>query len=188
MKWFINFLSKLFHWGEPDILPDVKITYQTPLEPQNDPVEPITPPNPPKMPNSEKLYLSAKESLGTHMTLNTAVPISVGCAEAVSAVMKDAGISVPFKGIEGTAQMLEWLRSNPIFSEQETSERGSIILSATGTGNGKIRGHVGIVGDHGIMSNESQSGLWKEQWDLDSWDSYYRRYGGIPTHFFKWVD
>ena len=147
---------------------------------------------PPNMPleasqtnaNALKLYNTAKGCLGQRMTLNYSVPAEVGCAEAVSAVLRTDGISVPSKGIAGTSNLLTWLKANPLFQEITTPDQGCIIISATGTGNGKIVGHVGIVGLHGIMSNDSNTGLFLELWTLDKWDTYYHIYGGIPTRFF----
>ncbi len=140
----------------------------------------------PTMNNAQKLYAVAKESLGTHMTMNDAVPIQTGCAEAVSKVLSEAGVPMPKYGIAGTAELLAWLKASPLFTEINQYEAGAVIVSATGSGNGKIRGHTGILGNLGIMSNESQTGLWKENWDVQSWDNYYVRYGGLSKHLFRY--
>ena len=134
-----------------------------------------------------KIYDAAKESIGLHMTLDDTVDKSVGCAEAVCAVLQKAGVEVPAKGIPGTSGLLDWLDRNPKFEEIQSYEIGAVLVSATGTGNGKIRGHTGICAQYGILSNESQTGLWKEQWDIVSWDSYYTRYGAIPKHYFRYL-
>ena len=136
----------------------------------------------PLMTELQKIYSIAKESIGTHMTLDESVPISVGCAEAVSKVLWEAGLPIPAKGIPGTFDLLKWLETN--LKEVDTYTVGAVIISATGTGNGRIRGHTGICAQYGILSNESQTGLLREQWDIASWTDYYGRYGGFPIRYF----
>ncbi len=188
MKWLLQLIDVIMRKLYPPMPSTDDITevlLQTHQEAQNTPQEAPVATTKTK---GQVLYETAAQCLGQHMSLNNAVPISVGCAEALSAVLKKAGFSVPKLGIAGTTQMLAWLETNPAFVEVSSYKRGQIIISATGTGNGKIRGHCGVEGDKGIMSNESQSGLWKEQWDIDSWNSYYERYGGIPTRYFQAID
>lgn len=141
----------------------------------------------------QRIYNEAALSLGKHMTLDDTVPAEVGCAEAVSAVLSLAGISDGAKGISGTASLYEWLNLNPLFEKIDTPEEGAIVISPTGMGNGSIPGHVGIVGifgkmypgDWGICSNESASGLFKEQWNWTKWNAYYGKVGGLPIYLFK---
>lgn len=155
---------------------------ESPPEPLQAPVEPPKPMTPPEL-----LYSVAKDSLGTHMTLDESVDKSVGCAEAVSAVLKHAGVpGIPKRGIAGTAQLSEFLRASPSFTKIPAYEVGAVIISPTGSGNGRIRGHVGICANHGILSNESQTGLFKEQWDLPSWTAYYGTYGGFPLSYYRY--
>jgi len=184
MSWLLSLLKELFAAFHPMPVPDVHAP-EAPVVPLEAPPQPVLP-EPNKVPMIiEKLYQAAKDSLGQHMTMNNAIPISVGCAQAVSAVLHKAGIKVPAYGISGTYELLTWLKNNPNFKEVDTQDPGTIIVSATGTGNGKIRGHTGILGENGIMSNESQSGLFREQWDMQAWDNYYTRYGAIPKHYFQ---
>lgn len=140
-----------------------------------------------------EIYVKAKVSLNSHMTLNNAVPAEVGCAEAVSAVLSLAGVSVPAEGIAGTASLYEWLVTNPHFEKIDEFEQGAIIVSPTGFGNGTIEGHTGIVGgfgvqfpnDWGICSNDSASGKFLETWSGQRWESYYQKAGGLPIYLFR---
>lgn len=146
-------------------------------------------------PDAEKLYNIAKESLGTNKTLDHLIPHEVGCAEALSAVLKLAGVwNLPSTGIPGTASLLAWLEANTTQFEAITEpEAGCIIISPTGQGNNRIPGHTGILGirgvqvpsDFGIMSNDSNTGLFLEQWTLAKWKQYYQDYGGLPIKFFR---
>ena len=140
-----------------------------------------------------RIYQVVKDNLGTHLTLNENVDPEVGCAEAVSKILQLAGISVPAHGIAGTAALLAWFHANPDFEAITEPEQGAIILSATGTGNGTVEGHTGViaalgvmyVGDWGICSNDSNTGTLREQWCLKDWIQYYQITGGIPTHYFR---
>lgn len=139
------------------------------------------------------IYQKAAQSLGRHMTLNEAVPHELGCAEAVSAVMALAGISTGPKGIAGTSSLEDWVIKSGLFVQISMPEEGALLISATGKGNGSVTGHTGFFGrydqmypgDWGIMSNESASGLFKEQWSWARWQAYYGRTGGLPCNIYK---
>ena len=136
------------------------------------------------------LYTLAKSLLGKHLTLNNAVPQDVGCAECISKILSLEGVYIPQGGIAGTASLYEWLNTNPSFKLTTEPNEGVIIISPTGMGNGSIDGHVGIMGifnvmynqDWGIMSNDSNTGLLREQWSFESWKQYYCGYGGLPIY------
>lgn len=135
------------------------------------------------------IYTIAKDSLGKHITLNEAVPTSVGCAEAISYVLKEAGYDIPETGIQGTIALKEWLGNN-FDIVYDVIEKGCIIISPTV---GSQHGHVGIVGefnleypnDYGILSNKSATGLFSEHWNLTSWVTYYKHELGLDVLFYK---
>lgn len=141
------------------------------------------------------LYNIIKDSLGKHMTLDASVPASVGCAEAVSAILRLAGINVPQKGIAGTNALLLFCQAHPeTFTAISEPEQGALLISATGTGNGKLaNGHTGFFGglgvqekdEWGICSNNSDSGLFLELWNWTKWQTYYQQYGGMTSHIFR---
>lgn len=141
----------------------------------------------------QTIYTVAKNSLGTHQTLNPEIPIDVGCAEAVSSILKKAGVkNIPELGIPGTASLYDWLSRNPAFKRVQAPEAGAIVVSATGTGNGSVHGHTGIfgkrglmyLGDFGICSNDSQTGLFLELWSWKRWQQYYMVQGQLTTGIF----
>lgn len=180
MAWLITLLTRLFQW---DAQPD----FTMPTEPLPEaPKQPVATPSP-TVPESdaERLYQAAKASLGRHLTLNPSVPNEVGCAEAISAILKQVGVSVPQAGIAGTLALYEWLPLNG-FTQVEDWARGDIIISPTGKGNGSVRGHTGIMGDAGILSNDSSTGKFMELWTLDAWKDWYGRKGGLPVVFYRW--
>lgn len=147
-------------------------------------------------PLGETIYNNAKSYLGKHITLNKNVPAEVGCAESLSYVLKNSGIGgIPGGGIEGTAALYDFLTQSVQFERIQSPEKGCIIVSPTGHGNGTVRGHTGILGgfgvqypnDWGILSNDSQTGLFLELWRLSYWQKFYGDMGGLPIAFFKAV-
>lgn len=145
-------------------------------------------------PQATKIYNEAKACLGKHITLNPAVSSEVGCAESVSKILSLAGIpAIPQAGIAGTAQLYQWLSNNPHFLRVEAPVQGAVIISPTGLGNGTIEGHTGILGafgvntpnEYGILSNNSDNGLFQEKWNLLTWYEYYGQKGGLPIAIFK---
>lgn len=180
---FISWLSKVLHWDSAPIHPDpvdVYFSYKTNPMTQKVtemPTQPVTP--------AQSLYIMSKSLLGQHLTLNENVPWMVGCMEAVSLILFKLGIpGIPDTGIEGTAAGLDFLARSASFTEVEEYAIGAILIAATGTGNGKIRGHVGVCGEFQIMSNNSETGKWDTQWTIDRWLAYYGDYGGIKTRYF----
>lgn len=142
---------------------------------------------------SQKLYDAAKAAIGTHLTLNAAVPAELGCMEAWSALAKQAGIQgIPDAGFEGTIAGNAYLTSNPSFVEITKPEPGATIVSVSA---GDSHGHIGIFGqfglqyvnDWGILSNDSDTGTLREQWDYQSWLAYYAQGLKLDTHMYRWV-
>ena len=129
------------------------------------------------------LFLHAEDALGRDVSPADRAPDELGCAESVCMLIREI---VPFPLITGTATLDEALARDIRFAEHsESAGPGTIIISPTGMGNGKIRGHVGIVGrDSKIMANESASGRWLYGYNLTTWLNYYGGVGGLPVYFY----
>ena len=156
-------------------------------EPQIAPVEPLVEEvkEIPMPTATEKLYDLSKSLLGTRLGRDKSIPWMVNCANACTDVLIRAGVKgLPPKGIAGTAALLSFLEDSTEFKEVDVYTPGAVIINATGTGNGKIRGHVGLAGYHTIMSNNSETGFWDDQWNWERWYNYYEKYGGINTRHF----
>lgn len=158
-------------------------------EPVLDPPVTIIPSPPPMPTNQEKLYQTAKFCLGKHMIITPHVPNLLGCASSVSGVLQTAGYhGLPVQGIAGTATLYDFLRESVDFEETDSFDRGIIIISQSGVAGAVLEhGHVGIMGDSGILSNDSDTGLWREEWTLSKWIAYYHDYGKLPVHGFRWL-
>jgi hypothetical protein len=135
------------------------------------------------------LYEMAKSCLNTSL-----VPLGddpeLGCAISVNAlVARVKGHQVG--GGTSTYGLLQALVASSWFKEVKEPTFGDIIISATETStipNTPIaHGHTGVVGKYGIMSNDSSSGLWKENYTLDTWKARYETLGGYPTRFFRLI-
>ncbi|RJQ33855.1 hypothetical protein C4568_03580 [Candidatus Parcubacteria bacterium] len=158
--------------------------------PEEEVVEPILfipePPKPVEKTRREKFYDYAYQCLGQKKGLDRSIPKEVNCANALSHVLIGFGVSgLPIKGIASSATLDRWFAKSPGFEKVSEPQFGDIISSPTGSGNGKIRGHVGVVGKHQIMSNNSRTGLWQSHWTLKEWIDYYQKYGGLKTNYYR---
>ncbi len=141
----------------------------------------------PQTKTAQRVYAAAKECLGDSL-----VPIGddpdVGCAISVSVLLRDmCGIGI--KETLSTSELLQEMISSTFFVEVQNPAAGDVIISATGTSvNPKTlitHGHVGVVGLHGILSNNSMNGLWSENYTLDTWKARYQSQGGYPVRYFR---
>lgn len=131
----------------------------------------------------QKLYEVAVRTLGKDASPLDLVNDDLGCAESVSTLLSKI---MAFSIITGTYTMLERLSKDSRFVRvYEPVMAGTIILSPTGTGNGKIIGHVGIVGLNGkVYSNNSATGLWDDYYTIETWKQRYSDTGGLSLYFF----
>lgn len=133
--------------------------------------------------NGLRMYVEAKDSLGQALSDGNR---QLGCAISVNAIALSA-LGEEIGGGASTARMYDCLvASQSRFKRVDAPLPGDIIISPTGTGNGSMpHGHVGIVGKFGILSNNSENGLFEEKWKLDSWKEVYGKAGGFPVDFFR---
>lgn len=135
--------------------------------------------------NGQRIYEIARECLGAHITLDSSVPSDVGCAEAVSYVLKNAlGDVFPAQGFASTNLLWQWLKTH--FTQVSEPIIGDVVISPTGTSAiGSPHGHVGIIAKYGILSNSSDTGLFSELWTITKWNKYYNKKLGFPVYFFR---
>lgn len=141
------------------------------------------------------LYNTAYEFLGKDASPADNAPDDLGCAESLSKVIQTAFPELNFPTLLSTRQMYEYFTHSPSFEVATEEDYGIIVISVTGTGNGKVlNGHVGIVGKYTsfdgtpwIMSNDSRFGTWEASMTLDMWNRRYKERGGMETLFFRVV-
>lgn len=138
-----------------------------------------------------KLFAKAASFLGRDASPQDLAPDDLACAETVSDIIHSAFGDFPANGstILSTAVLWQRLANHPKFKYVLDGLPGDIIVSPTGSGNGKLaHGHTGIFGDQGIMSNESATGIFKYNYTLASWVARYRAIGGFRIYIFRRVE
>jgi hypothetical protein len=137
---------------------------------------------------SMAIYNEAAACLDKHVTIDPTVSPDLGCAEAVSYVLKNAGYNLPVTGIPGTAALWEWIKESRQFAETTTPVPGDIVISPTGTSTiNSPHGHVGIQAKYGILSNDSDTGLFAEKYTNITWGNYFHTIEGFPVLYYHAV-
>ena len=133
---------------------------------------------------SDIIFNKASSLLGKEASPRDLVDDDVACAESLTTILSSLYEDTPI--ITGTYTLWDFLKGSPHYQSIWAPQRGCIILSPTGTGNGNILGHTGIIGEGGkVMSNNSYTGLWTDHLTLSRWNDRYGRVGGFPILFFK---
>ena len=196
MKWLTDLLAFWRRW-EDSYEGIISITHTAPASDAPSmtvPVfsESITQPITNPMTNPEKFYNAAKSDLGLHETLNENVPIEVGCAQAWSAVARQAGVEgIPPTGFSSTNQVDAFCASNEQFELIDGPELGATVVAISTPSE---HGHVGSYamfnvqynGDWGILSNDSNTGTIREQWSGNEFNQYYKGTLGLVIHIYRW--
>lgn len=144
------------------------------------------PPQPGKL---RALYETAVLCLGEHVTLDPSVPTYVGCAEAVSFVLRSAGYLVPTKGVPDVLGLIQWLLANG-FKEVSTHAPGTIIASHNPNPALSDFSHIGICGQNWIMSNTSftgsgglKAGTFQANYQFSNWMTHFKNNGSFVRYF-----
>lgn len=133
----------------------------------------------------QSLHDAAKGVIGQDASPSDLAPDELGCAESVSNIVRKVLPDFPI--ITGTWTLEQKLKTDKRFTRVLTPSKGTIVISATGTGNGKIAGHVGIFGDGVIMSNDSATGKFMPNFTLEGWTKRYKGIGGFPINYYDVV-
>ena len=133
------------------------------------------------MTNDDKIYNVAFSLIGKHCTCDLSVPKELGCGEAWSYIMKRAGYKLPVKGIAGTYECDEWLQQHA--TRLTEPHRGCTVVSPT---IGDTHGHISIMGNNQLISNNSNTGKLDTQWNsLQDWLNYYTNELGLETKYYS---
>lgn len=132
-----------------------------------------------------KLYNAAVASLGYDASPKDQAPDDLACAETVSLLISKVTL---FPTILGTYTLYTRLLNDKRFIQTRDPKPGDIIISPTGMGNGRLVGHVGVIGVGGvIMSNSSYTGKFEKNYTLQTWYNRYGKLGGFPIYYFRLV-
>lgn len=162
---------------DPPPLPDPPAVPPPPM-----PITPTPKPPPPPMNALETVYAAAKAHIGQHLTLDASVPAEVGCVEALSKVLKEAGYAVPPKGIQGVNTLIVWMLAHG-FKELPASMTGCIITAHARAEGNPVGAHCGVVMKFGICSNSSANGRWEENYASPA--AWVRAFPQSATRYFR---
>lgn len=145
--------------------------------------------------NRLTIYACTLTWLGKDASPNDVAPDEFGCAETAYDILRDAlgsNVGIPFT--VSTNALYRELHDSKAYVQVDQPLEGDVWISPTGYGNGNLsNGHVGIVGqvdnnDRGntlIMSNDSNTGLFKQNYTIKTWKDRYVTLGGYPCYIFR---
>jgi hypothetical protein len=134
---------------------------------------------------NKQLYDFAKSCLGKDIAKTQD---ELGCAESISYLLNKLKVNdFPKNGFLSTTDLYDWLCKSNTFTKVLDSKTGDIIISPTGYSVIKksYHGHVGVCGNYGIMSNNSNNGLFQQTMDIIDWRRYYKDKLGFPVYYFR---
>lgn len=121
--------------------------------------------------------------LNVDITPKDEVNDEVACIQNMCEVLNKV---IKFPRLTYSPDLVRELKNDKIFEGTLDFNEATIIVSATGTGNGTIRGHAGIIGTNNeIISGNSFNGKWEYNYTIDTWKARYRVKGGMPILLFK---
>lgn len=124
------------------------------------------------------------EGLGKDITPDDLIPDTVSCAITVSTLLNS--IDSTFPKVAGTWTLWDILAHRKDYQRVTVPSPETIVISPTGTGNGSIPGHTGIIMEDGtIASNDSATGKFIKNYTLDTWARRYVDKGGFKIYMFK---
>ena len=136
-----------------------------------------------ELPFSERLYQLAVNTVGKDASPADLASDEVGCAESVSTLINHLDDDFPI--VTGTYSLHDLLKKTG-WVKVSSPLPGDIISSPTGTGNGKIPGHVGICGPNGLIySNSSVDKVWKQNYNTKTWTDRYVKIGGFGITYLR---
>lgn len=144
--------------------------------------------NQPTTNNRLRLYEAAKLSIGRDASPSDNAPDELGCAETWNEIYKNAFGAYLYQGNRNATYFLyKALRDSPKFKEVTDPMEGDTVISPTGYGKNPAmpNGHVGIVFQQGIASNDSHTGKFEINYTLGSWKSKYVEKGLYPMKFYR---
>ncbi len=145
---------------------------------------PVTPPKEKPLSNREKLLNIALEAYGTDPTPNDVQDDQFACVESLTTLLHKLYPDIPI--MTYTPVLLKYLQKDNRFKPTSEFKEGNIILSPTLSGNGKVVGHVGLIGKGGkVLSNSSSTGLFLDKYDCVSWVQRYSKLGQLDLYLFE---
>ena len=141
--------------------------------------------------NTEKIIRIAEKYIGKDVSEEIlgkdSVSDSVGCVETITLLLREVLLDFPV--LTYTPTLVSQLKKDSRFAGTLELNVGNIIVNATGTGNGTLKGHAGLIWKDGkIISNNSFTGKLEINYTLESWKQRFRIRGGMPTQVYKFIN
>lgn len=132
-----------------------------------------------------RIYTVASEIVRNprRLTLNNAVSEEFGCAEAVSWILLNAGFNIPNGGIANVNGLIDWMLMNG-FEEIQIPLAGAIITSHMAERSNPNHAHTGVCLHYGIGSNNSNNGLFQQNYTYQGWKAAFDSKGAKTRYFF----
>lgn len=138
------------------------------------------------------IYESALRFIGKDASPNDLAPDEYGCADSVCGVLFGSDVDPEIDWTISTAELERELYTSKgwMLIDMSQVQPGDVLVSATGTSsnpNTPIKnGHTGIAGpDRKIMSNNSYTGKFEQNYNFDQWMKRYVEEGGYKMKFFR---
>ncbi len=132
-----------------------------------------------------QLYEYAKSQLGKEKKgIPDTASQNVNCVEALNQIGIEC-FGKPFCQGASTITLSLTLKGSIRFAAVNLRDvlPGDIIVSPT---SGKRIGHTGVVGKDGkVYSNNSNTGLWTDHWEITKWYLKYSVEYGLPVEFYR---
>lgn len=177
-----------------------------PVEVRHTPVEPVTAPiditastqtasttvmvdikkKPTKTPKSLQIYTAAVAGMNKHLALDNNVPTEVGCVQAVSVVLKNAGYPIPAKGLYAVNELIAFALAHGM-KETKNPKPGDVVTAHQPAYNNPSWAHCGIMAKNGILNNNSMTGKFTLSYTRAQWERYFGGRGS-KTRYFTAVD
>jgi len=125
--------------------------------------------------------------IGTDASPHDLAPDELGCAETVTTVKREHDGITPV--MIGTWSLYVYMEHPANGWERiEEPEEECIVISPTGLGKKGTNGHVGFVirlnGELVIVSNDSRTGKFLQNFSINRWLSYFGALG-YPTFYYR---
>ena len=165
----------------------IGIMEESPREVEKVEPAPIVPEHPPEMTRAQVLYAYAEKLVSQRIDVSPrdVADDDVGCVESMCEVIRGS-IFPDFKRMVSTIELKKELDRDKRFKQTLDLTPGNVMVTMTGTGNGKVRGHTWVIGqNHLLMSNDSRDGIWKQNYTVDQVVKRWRTYGGMQIFVYE---
>jgi hypothetical protein len=130
-----------------------------------------------------QIYTVAAANFGKRLTLDPSVPREVGCAAAVSWILKRAGFYIPKGGITTVNSLIDWMLENG-FEEVYVPVAGAVVTAHRPLRSDPAYAHAGICLNFGIGSNDSRTGKFEQNYTHKQWHRYFDEIHKSTTRYF----